>query len=138
MLKELVGDTAALPCLFLTTSRPGWTPPRAALRIDVAPLDDADARELMSGMLDLPVDSGLADRVLGRTGGNPFFIEEIVRELQDSGSLVQRDGRIATDLGAADRLPATVQEVLEARLDRLPDVATRVVRPAAVIGRTFW
>ncbi len=138
VLNELVGDTAGLPCLFLTTSRPGWTPPWAALRIDVAPLDDADARELMSGMLDLPMDAALADGVLGRTGGNPFFIEEIVRELQDSGSLVERGGRIATAPSAVERLPATVQEVLEARLDRLPDAAIRVVRPAAVIGRTFW
>ena len=138
VLNELVGDTAALPCLFLTTSRPGWTPPWAALRIDVAPLDDTDARELMSGMLDLPMDAALADGVLGRTGGNPFFIEEIVRELQDSGSLVERDGRLATAPTAVERLPATVQEVLEARLDRLPDAAIRVVRPAAVIGRTFW
>ena len=138
VLSELVGEAAALPCLFITTSRPGWSPPWAAERIELAPLNDADSRELISGMLDLPVEGSLADRVLGRTGGNPFFIEEIVRELQDSGSLIERDGRIGTDRAAAERLPATVQEVLEARLDRLPELATRVVRPAAVIGRTFW
>jgi adenylate cyclase len=138
VLHELVGDAAGLPCVFLTTSRPGWTPPWPADRIDLAPLDDADARELIGGMLDLPVDTALADGVLGRAGGNPFFIEEIVRELESSGSLVERDGRIGTAAAATDRLPATVQEVLEARLDRLPDNAKRVIRPAAVIGRTFW
>ena len=138
VLRELVGDAVTLRCLFLTTSRPGWVPPWDAERIELGPLDDAESRELIGGMLELPVDDALADRVLERTGGNPFFIEEIVRELQDSGGLLERDGRIATDPSAAERLPATVQEVLEARLDRLPDIATRVVRPAAVIGRTFW
>ncbi len=138
VLTELVGDAEGLPCVFLTTSRPGWTPPWTAQQIDLAPLDDADAHDLIAGMLDLPVDAALAERVLGRTGGNPFFIEEIVRELQSSGSLVERDGRIGSDARATDRLPATVTEVLEARLDRLPESAKRVVRPAAVIGRTFW
>jgi len=42
------------------------------------------------------------------------------------------------DARAAEHLPSTITEVLEARLDRLPEAATRVVRPAAVIGRTFW
>src|SRR5439155_26837099 len=79
-----------------------------------------------------------ADGVLARTGGNPFLLAEVVRELQSAGSLVERDGRIGADLVAAERLPATITEVLEARLDRLSDAATRVVRPAAVIGRTFW
>ncbi len=138
VLTELVGDATGLPCVFLTTSRPGWTPPWTAARIDLSPLDDAESRELIGGMLELPVDATLADRVLGRTGGNPFFIEEIVRELQSSGGLSERDGRIVSDVRATDRLPATVTEVLEARLDRLPESAKRVVRPAAVIGRTFW
>jgi adenylate cyclase len=138
VLEELVGDTASLPCLFLTTSRTGWTPPWPSQRIEVAPFDDAGGRELIEAVLQLPVESALADSVLARTGGNPFFIEEVVRELQSAGSLTERDGRIGADARAAERLPATITEVLEARLDRLPDAATRVVRPAAVIGRTFW
>ena len=138
VLQDLVGDAAGLPCVFLTTSRPGWTPPWKAERIDLAPLDDADSRDMIGGMLELPVDAELADRVLGRTGGNPFFIEEIVRELQSGGYLVEQSGRIHADARASERMPATVQEVVEARLDRLPDTAKRVVRPASVIGRTFW
>ena len=138
VLGELVGETAALPCLFVTTSRTGWTAPWAAELIELAPLDEDRSRELIEGMIQLPVDPALAERVLGRTGGNPFFIEEIVRELQSSGYLVELDGRIVTDERAAERLPATIQEVVEARLDRLSDEAKRVVRPAAVIGRTFW
>ena len=138
VLAELVGDAASLPCLFVTTSRPSWRPPWPAETIDLAPLDDPQARELVEAMLQLPIDQAAADRVLERTGGNPFFIEEVVRELQSAGYLVERDGRIATDERAAERLPATIQEVVEARLDRLTDPAKRVVRPASVIGRTFW
>ena len=138
VLHELVGDTASLPCLFLTTSRIDWSPPWPSERIDLAPFDDAGGRELIEAVVQLPVEPALADSVLARTGGNPFFIEEVVRELQSAGSLVERDGRIGADLVAAERLPATITEVLEARLDRLSDAATRVVRPAAVIGRTFW
>jgi len=138
VLAELVGDASSLPCLFITTSRPSWAPAWPAQRIDVAPFDDAGGRELIEAVVQSPVEVALADSVLGRTGGNPFFIEEVVRELQTAGSLIERDGRIGADPHAAERLPATVQEVLEARLDRLPEAATRVVRPAAVIGRTFW
>ena len=138
VLGELVGDTSSLPCLFITTSRPGWAPPWPVQQIAVEPFDDLGGRALIEAVLQVPVETALADSVLGRTGGNPFFIEEVVRELQSAGQLTERDGRIGGDPRAAERLPATVQEVLEARLDRLPDVATRVVRPAAVIGRTFW
>jgi class 3 adenylate cyclase/predicted ATPase len=138
VLGELVADTSTLPCLFLTTSRTGWIPPWPAQRIELTPFDDAGGRELIEAVLQLPVEPALADSVLARTGGNPFFIEEVVRELQSAGSLIERDGRIGADARAAERLPATITEVLEARLDRLPEAATRVVRPAAVIGRTFW
>ncbi|HEV2251511.1 MAG TPA: adenylate/guanylate cyclase domain-containing protein [Candidatus Limnocylindria bacterium] len=138
VLEELVGDTATLPCLLLTTSRTGWSPRWEAQCIELAPFDDAGGRELIEAVVQMPVEPALADSVLARTGGNPFFIEEVVRELQSAGSLVERAGRIGADAKAAERLPATITEVLEARLDRLSEPATRVVRPAAVIGRTFW
>ncbi len=138
VLGELVGDAPSLACLFLTTSRTGWTPAWTSERIDLAPFDDAGGRELIEAVLQLPVETALADRVLARTGGNPFFIEEVVRELQSAGGLLEQDGRISADARATEHLPATITEVLEARLDRLSDAATRVVRPAAVIGRTFW
>jgi class 3 adenylate cyclase/tetratricopeptide (TPR) repeat protein len=138
VLAELVADTPALPCVFATTSRASWAPPWEARTIALSPFDDTDARQLVEAVLQLPAEPALADSVLARTGGNPFFIEEIVRELRMAGSLVERNGRMGSDAGATDRLPATVQEVLEARLDRLGDAAKRVVRPAAVIGRTFW
>ena len=138
VLAELVVEAPSLPCVFVTTSRPAWTPPWAAELIKLAPLDDAGARALVEAVLQLPAERTLADGVLARTGGNPFFIEEVVRELVAAGSLIERDGRMGSDTSVTDRLPATIQEVLEARLDRLGDPVKGVIRPAAVIGRTFW
>ncbi|HTD77823.1 MAG TPA: tetratricopeptide repeat protein, partial [Chloroflexota bacterium] len=84
-----------------------------------------------------PLEPGLAEAILGRTGGNPFFIEEVARGLRESGELVEEDGRIAARPGSTPRVPATVQEVLEARLDRLPPSPKRTLSVAAVCGRVF-
>ncbi|MEO8632407.1 MAG: adenylate/guanylate cyclase domain-containing protein [Chloroflexota bacterium] len=138
VLSELVRDIPTLRGLLITTSRGTWTPPWAAQILAVEPLPDADARALIEEIVELPVADELAGTILTRTGGNPFFIEEVVRELQSAGALREQDGKLVGALDAAKRLPATIQEVLEARLDRLADGPKRVIRPAAVIGRSFW
>ena len=138
VLSELVREIANLRGLFVTTSRSSWTPPWSAQGLAIEPLPDVDARALIEEIVELPVADELAATILTRTGGNPFFIEEVVRELQTAGALREHDGKIVGALDAAKRLPATIQEVLEARLDRLADGPKRVIRPAAVIGRSFW
>ena len=80
----------------------------------------------------------LRDRILDRAGGNPLFIEEIVRGLIDVGVL-KRDGphwRIASDEAAAG-IPASIQAMLLARVDRLPQDVRRLAQEAAVIGPRF-
>jgi len=136
VLVELVRMLPSLPGLFITTSRPQWTPPWAADLLEVEPLGELDARQLIESLVEMRVAEDLAKAILSRTGGNPFFIEEIIRELQGGGGLREEDGSVTADV--AKRMPATIQEVLEARLDRLDDAPKRVVRPAAIIGRTFW
>jgi adenylate cyclase len=138
VLAELVRMIPKLPGLFITTSRPQWTPPWTAELLEVEPLRDEDARALIESLIEMRVAEELSDAVLARTGGNPFFIEEIVRELQGSGGLREERGSVTASLDVAKRMPTTIQEVLEARLDRLADIPKRVVRPASVIGRTFW
>jgi serine/threonine-protein kinase len=64
-----------------------------------------------------------------RAGGNPFFVEELARDLRERGS--RAAGRITP-------LPPTVEAVVQARLDRLPPREHEVVRAAAVVGREFW
>lgn len=82
--------------------------------------------------------AGLATLIGIRTGGNPFFVEEVVRELDERGALSGARGgyRLA---GEVDELlvPATVQSVLAARIDRLPDASRAALHAAAVIGPDF-
>ncbi|HET9810059.1 MAG TPA: adenylate/guanylate cyclase domain-containing protein, partial [Candidatus Limnocylindria bacterium] len=138
VLSELVREIPSLSGLFVTTSRSTWAPPWIAQRLAIEPLPEAEARSLVEEIVELPVTDELARTILARTGGNPFFIEEVVRELQSAGALREHDGKLVAALDVATRLPATIQEVLEARLDRLADGPKRVIRPAAVIGRSFW
>ena len=96
--------------------------------------DTAVLLESLAGPFD-PVASHELRRV---TGGNPLFLEEMVRMLAEDGRLVERDGRIAADLGSF-RVPGTIQAVLAARLDRLDEDERDVLQRASVTGQVrFW
>ena len=138
ILIEIARDVASRRCLLVMTSRPGWTPPAPSSVVALEPLAESDARTLVESAFGAPVDAALAETILQRTGGNPFFIEEVVRGLWESDVLVEEQGRVVVPAGVTPRVPATVQEVLTARLDRLPASAKHVLQPAAVCGRVFW
>ena len=138
VLGEVIHDLEHRRCLFVATARPEWSAPWPAQTIRLDSLSVPDARAFMERLFNAPVDDALADTILTRTGGNPFFIEEVVRDLNDSRALTQQNGRIAAPPGQNPRVPATVHEVIQARLDRLPERARRVLQPASVCGRTFW
>jgi len=138
VLVELVPDIPQLACLLICTARSGWAPPWPSETIEVSALSDAEAHAFIETVFDVPVQHALALTVLQRTGGNPFFIEEVIRELQASKVLVERTGRMELRDDAAVIVPATVRELLQARIDRLPDGPRRVLELAAVSGRTFW
>jgi hypothetical protein len=82
----------------------------------------------------------LKERILSRAEGNPFYMEEIIRSLMDSGAIVRDE---ATGLWQATRdvadiaIPDTLHGVLMARIDRLQEETKRVLQLAAVIGRIF-
>jgi adenylate cyclase len=80
--------------------------------------------------------AGLADRIHARTGGNPFFIEEVVQSLAESGALVGARGvrRLVAPVEEIE-IPGTVQSVLSARIDRLPEREKRLLQLASVIGK---
>jgi adenylate cyclase len=85
-----------------------------------------------------PSTEGLAEAIHARTAGNPFFTEEVVQSLIESGKLAGQRGRYRL-LAPIDKLdvPSSVQAILAARIDRLPERDKHVLGIAAVIGRQF-
>ncbi|OCO98063.1 MULTISPECIES: adenylate/guanylate cyclase domain-containing protein [unclassified Ensifer] len=133
------------PLMLLTTQRPDADADRlkpghtnlTALRL--APLSEADRRRLLAtffGGEGLP--QALAERILARAGGNPLFIEEIVRGLIDV-SAVQKVGSVwrVVEREAAADIPVTIEAMLLGRVDRLLPDARRLLHHAAMIGPRF-
>ncbi len=142
-LKRLAGMLSVYPLLVIVTCRPersfDWLYSVPHARINLAPLDVAGATSISRFVLqadDLP--EGLGELLYQRTGGNPFFIEEICRSLVENGLVQVAEGR-ATLQGSLAKLdlPDTVQAVIRTRLDRLDNEARQVIRHASVIGREF-
>jgi len=135
---EIAGDVSSLPVLFIGTSRPGWTSPWPTQDIVLAPFGAQESRSLVEAIFEAPVDDTFFATVLERTGGNAFFVEEVARELRSADLVAERAGRVGLRADARDAVPATIRELLEARIDRLSDGPRRVIQLASVSGRTFW
>src|SRR6202011_1391751 len=109
------------------------------VRLHIGPLDFDDSVAIVKGVLQVRrVSDELARRVYERTGGNPFFLEEVCHALLEQGAVAEHDGE-AVPAKEADtlRLPDTVQAVIRTRLDSLHPDALEVLRIASVIGREF-
>jgi class 3 adenylate cyclase/tetratricopeptide (TPR) repeat protein len=115
---------------------------QGATRIQLAGLEEPEVVALMEAAAGHELDrtgQGLAHEVLRETDGNPFFVAELLRHLAESGALYQgADGRWALrgSLGELG-LPQSIREVIDRRVERLGDEATRMLGVAAVIGRDF-
>jgi adenylate cyclase len=143
LLAEMVDALGWTRTLLLVNFRPDYSADwmrvsyyRSA-RLEPLPRDAADSlvRELVGTDAGL---EALSAKVAERAEGNPFFIEEIVRSLVDEGVLLRRAGRVrlARPVGELS-IPETVQAVLAARIDRLPEPVKLALQTAAVIGRSF-
>jgi tetratricopeptide (TPR) repeat protein len=107
--------------------------------IVLEPLDTAHAQELLGNLLyieDLP--ESVRELILNKAEGNPFFVEEVIRALIDSGYIVQENShwRAMQEI-AKVTIPNTLTGVLSARIDRLPESTKHVAQTAAVLGRIF-
>ncbi len=81
----------------------------------------------------------LIKQIIQRAGGNPFFIEEVVRSLFDQGAIVRREGRFeVTEKVSEIPIPNTIDAVLMARIDLLEEKTRHLVKVASVIGRSFF
>lgn len=141
MLAGLVDSVAGTRTLALVNYRPeyepAWGDSELYRAIALAPLARADTAELLRDLAGSdPSLDGLDEPIHERTQGNPFFIEEIVRELAESGHLEGARGayRLVAPIDDA-RVPVTVQAVLAARIDRLAADAKRLLQAASVVGK---
>ncbi len=145
--RRIVGARGGTGPLRLSVeARPGRNPPRVGRRTAQPFLDRARSVDAGAGGPARPRaahdrrPSALgAPRILERAEGNPFFLEEIVRQLIDEGHLVHEGDRWrALDEIEQVVIPDTVQAVLAARFDLLDGQDKRVLQAAAVVGRVFW
>jgi len=107
--------------------------------IRLAPLTREQSGSLVGGLLHIEGLPGvIGDLILDRAEGNPFFIEELLRSLLDSGAVKLESGRVIAS-AAMDKslVPETVEGVLTARMDRLSPDQKVSLQSAAVIGRNF-
>src|SRR5262249_1611275 len=117
----------------------GWMQKSHYLQLPLLPLGPEASGELLRELLGSdPSVAELTERIRERTAGNPFFAEEIVQALAEAGSPAGSRGayRPRPAVGTLV-LPASVQVVLGARIDRLPERERHVLQTAAVIGKEF-
>jgi predicted ATPase len=143
MLAEFLMVIPQTPSLVLVTYRPEYRGPLTQLpgaqTVALAPLSDSETAALVSQLLgpDPPVRK-LGQTIADRAAGNPFFAEEIVRELAERGVLRGEPGAymLAADVGEVS-VPATLHATIAARIDRLDPKAKRTLSAAAVVGSRF-
>lgn len=154
LLEHLLPLTESAPLLIVGLSRPERNTPAAHLRklcasdysaryteIRLAPLSDTDSAQLIQNILEIEnLPPRVRELMVQKADGNPFFLEEVIRTLISTGAIT-RDAssgrwRVTAQIETL-QIPDTIQGVIMARVDRLDEEVKRVLRVAAVIGRSF-
>jgi hypothetical protein len=142
-LAQLVEAVDRTRTLVLVNFRPeyqaDWTRKSYYRQLPLAPLGPGEVAAMVTDLLgsDASV-AALPALVQEKAGGNPFFTEEVVQSLAESGALEGERGAYRLTRAIEElEVPATVQALLAARIDRLPEQEKQVLHTAAVIGRQF-
>ena len=153
LLESLFRLTEKERILFINLFRPGYsqtgqqimetlkvTPALYQVNLELEPLDDRKSETLIANMLNLKeVHHAVVEQIVRRAGGNPYFIEEVVRSFIDQGAVVIRGGKFEVTSQFSDvTIPETINDVLMARIDRLEEETRDLLKVAAVIGRSFF
>ena len=134
-LDELVDWLTDVPLLVVATARPellerrpGWGGGKLnATTLALSPLSDEQTAELIGRLLGRPLLAAEAQQtLLERAGGNPLYAEQFVELYTEQGSTAELT------------LPETLQGIIAARLDGLPDSEKSLLQDAAVVGKVFW
>ncbi|MFL6661089.1 MAG: adenylate/guanylate cyclase domain-containing protein [Rhizobacter sp.] len=135
------------PLLVLLTGRPPFDPAaldcgrvaHSVLRLE--PLADSAIGSLLAAFFgtESPFEPALQERIVRQAGGNPLYLEEVVRGLISNGVLTRAaDGRWRCDAVAGNiEVPSSIEGLLLSRMDRLPPAARRTLQSAAIIGPIF-
>jgi DNA-binding NtrC family response regulator/tetratricopeptide (TPR) repeat protein len=127
-LDSLVESLAGAPILLLLTYRPGyrprWLEKSYATQVALSPLAPEESAVIVRAILSRAAPDDLVQRLVEKAEGNPFFLEELARIVDEQG-----------DLPPEGPVPDTIEDVLLARIDRLPDAPRRLLEAAAVLGR---
>lgn len=143
MLADFLSVIPRTQSLVLITYRPEYHGPLSttpgAQTIALAPLNDSETGALIIEMLGPdPSLAALTTQIAERAAGNPFFAQEIVRDLADRGVLDGERGAYCFERETTETsVPATLHAVIAARIDRLDAAAKRTLNAAAVIGSRF-
>jgi class 3 adenylate cyclase len=143
LLAEFLTVIPQTPSLLLVTYRPEYQ--GALIRatggqtIALVPLSDSETAALISALLGADASNGaLGEKIAERAAGNPFFAEEMVRDLAERGVLRGQPGAYlpTAEVGEVN-VPITLQATIAARIDRLNVKAKRTLSAAAVLGARF-
>ena len=138
----LIESLAGMPFLLVTTHRPGyavrWADKTFYTQLALNLLTEDETEVMLTTLLEsreLPPE--LVRLVRDRAEGNPLFVEEITAALLEHGVIVRQNGGLRWAGTAVTEVPATIQDIIRARIDRLEEPVKRTVQAAAVIGREF-
>src|SRR5262249_27001376 len=141
LLAYLAGGLPGHPILLLLTTRPGYAPPWLAApqteTITVEGLSEGDLRGMVRMLLLAEEVSEQLFKILAeKSEGNPLYVEEILRQLIETGGIVLEKGEAR--LSRSDvTVPATIHDIIAARIDRVADPLKQTLQGAAVVGRRF-
>ncbi len=142
-LRYLAENSTRAAVLMLVTHRPGYAPPWSDRsyfsQIALAPLSEGESERVVESVLGIQsLPTTVTALICQKAEGNPFYLEEITRSFVDTGILTRANGGyvLARPVTPQD-VPDTVQGVIMARIDRLPETRKRTIQTAAVIGREF-
>ena len=143
MFQQYIESISTLPVTLLLSYRPEYRPPWGhyghLTPLVLKPLAESATEDIVASTLKVEsLPEGLAPVVHSHTEGNPFFTEEVVLSLEEQG-LLRRDNGSAVLTQAVENIsfPDSVQAVVRARIDRLPEAPRDTLRLAAVVGREF-
>ncbi len=153
LLESIFSVSTSYPVLFINIFRPNFkvtderiyntlksTYHDSCINIQLKALDHNYCQSLINNMLKIdgfPVQ--YRDKIINQTGGNPFFIEEVVRSLIDQRAIIVKDEKFKITAKIDDiHIPDTINDLLTARIDRLENKTKHLIKIASVVGRHFY